>query len=203
MSYQSSKNKLQEIFQQRGEPLPTYTTSSVEHGGEQLFRATVRLACGRTFVGEPMKRKKDAEILAAACALPNAVAKPVEVGASACLFVDMENVPTVLDVLRAQVSLPQSKIIGFHSQNMNYSNADTLPDNYEIVQVPTMYRDGADVGLTMYLGACLMKEEYTNLAIVSKDHFANAAADCVRAWSTKHICVCRDAQSVIEWLKTV
>lgn len=203
MPYTSSKNKLQEIYQKRGEPLPTYSSVLIDiDNGEKLFKATVTLACGRTFVGEPMKKKVHAEILAAAVALLHVTTAPAQLTSCACLFLDMENVPKAMNALLTEVVVPNTKIVGFHSMNTEY-DVNSMPSNFEIVKVPTMHKDGADVGMLMYLGACLQKEQYTNIALVTKDHFACAAVDCVRAWSDKQITVCRDANSVIEWLKSL
>ena len=198
MTYQSSKNKLQEILQKRGEAPPTYT--AVASNGE--FRATVTLPDGRSFTGEPMTRKKHAEILAAAVAIPHVVPTPTRIDATACVFIDVENVPTALDALRTQVDVPGVKVFGFHSLNTTVDTTG-LPDNFEIVKVPSAHRDAADVGILIYLGSWMTKLEFNSIAIVTKDHFAHAAAECVAAWSTKDMHVCRDAQGVIEWLQSI
>jgi len=199
MTYRSSKNKLQELLQQRGDAPPTYTAVSSDGG----FRATVTLPDGRTFTGEPMTRKKHAEILAAAAALPHAVSAPTHLAATACVFIDLENVPNALDTLRTQVHVPSVRFFVFHSLNTAPVDATDLPDNFQTVRVPSVHRDAADVGILMYLGSWMNKPEFHNVAVVTKDHFAHAAAECVAAWSDKQMHVCRDAQEVIDWLKTI
>ena len=197
MAYRSSKNKLQELLQQRGDAPPTYAAVPCNDG----FRATVTLPDGRTFTGEPMTRKRHAEILAAAAAIPHAVSAPTHLAVTACVFIDLENVPNALDTLRTQVYVPSVRFFAFQSLNTAPVEATELPNNFKIVRVPSVHRDAADVGILMYLGIWLNKPEFHNIALVTKDHFAHAAAECVAAWSNKEMQVCRDARDVIDWLK--
>lgn len=207
MPYVSSKNRLQEALQKRGEGCPWYTSVEVSTELGKMFVSTVHFCDGRQFSGERMLRKKDAEMMAAAAALPHAIPDPTHLvlrnAKYAYVFIDTENVPTAINTLNSKVSVPGVKYFAFHSQNTTVDTTD-LPDSFKVVAVPSALKDAADVGILLYLGRLLHKmSPVSNIALVTRDHFAEAAAQCVMGWSDKQVKVCRDADSVIEWLKTL
>ena len=102
----SSKNKLQEVFQKRGEQLPQYSTTSV--GG--AFVSVVTLADGRSFTSSSFPSKKVAELDAAEKAIAGTV-KPDRLTAGIH--------PQVVKLRDISPSPPPKSVLLIDLENMN------------------------------------------------------------------------------------
>lgn len=121
----SSKNKLQEFFQKRQEPLPVYATEKdpLSESHQPRWKSIVTVHGGKRFVGEYTSKKSDAESSAAQLALKtlridseekviplvdypslDCLSTPHDVfhncmDASTIVFIDIENIPQAIDMV--------------------------------------------------------------------------------------------------------
>ncbi|MCA9330002.1 hypothetical protein KDA11_05110 [Candidatus Saccharibacteria bacterium] len=177
----SSKNSLQEYCQKRQMPLPLY---SVWQTADNMFQASVNLE-DMVFWSGHCRRKKDAELDAAARALGAIEAKPVptqtvEVSEGNYLIIDLENVGPK----RANEMLAKYRGINiyvFASKNHPTWNKFAAEHVTRIETIPGR-RDGADVQIAFHMGYLVHEVPPSSHFIIwTADHFGFALAECIRA----------------------
>lgn len=196
----SFKNDLQEYFQKRKLPIPTYTTTragGVAH--DPRWVAQVTLSDGRIYVSSPYSSKKSAELEAAETAIEAleedgvVVEKPDPEHAyyfrdhNVIALIDVENQPAALGEMVEKTSSSGMSIYAFYSRGhplgRKIEGTDYVSDErVNIIEVPSTRSDGADVGMMVMLGMMLETSPATTYIIISNDHFAEAAADVVREY---------------------
>lgn len=194
----SAKSHLQEIFQKQGKSLPIY--QSVREGGydhSPRFSATVILANGRKYFGKG-SNKREAEKDAAEQALKDVQKRPPRSRSKKpvkrvttkpkirksegkiCILIDLENKPKIPEELVGHIE-PGMDVIAFASTE--HPTLKSLRDKklefVQIVEVPCTRKNGADIGLTLFVGL-LLNQNYESFIIVSGDSFGYCLADCIQ-----------------------
>lgn len=185
----TSKSKLQEIYQKQGLPLPQYILTRI--GGSDhapLFRSTVILPCGKKYTSEGSSRK-DAEKKVAEKAIIEIRGKTrvrSRTKERVCILVDLENRPKIPEQLSEYLQFPNIDLIAFAStEHHTIQNLRNLSlKGVKIIEVPCTRKDGADVGLTLFMGVLLYQNSkvngsYNHFIIVSGDNFGYCLKDCV------------------------
>ena len=97
------------------------------------------------------------------------------------IIIDVENVHKALDDILSRVSKSKNiDILCFISEDHYMKTKLNLSDHrVRLIEAPTSRSDGADIGIVMYIGFLLAREAYQRYFIISKDHFADAAVDCI------------------------
>lgn len=165
MSHLNAKSRLQELAHKKGEKLPKYETKAQGAG----FISTV-YTCGFRYDGVETSTKKEAEQQAAIAALN--VLQQISyleyipgVSRRVHLFIDGENMHNHEKELEEYLHLVLVDV--FVSKN-----ALVIRDGYHVI--PTIIRDGADVGMSMYIGSYVDKHPDEVYLILTKDHFGAA-----------------------------
>lgn len=213
---EDNKSILQNYVQCRGGAVPTY--KNVRVGGEDhtpIWSAIVRITPSLTFQGEPSPSKKEAHFSAAGIALKRLreaedrdrsaelllaqemypikeshTQKTGTTDSRRVLLVDVENIPNFIYTLFAQYAhlvsdLDIHAFVGEHSPlvTKDYSRGVVVHI------VPGTHRDGADCCLTVFTGFLLSQGEYDIYYIATRDHFAVALCEMIRApdmpWGAK------------------
>ena len=220
----SFKNTLQELYQKQKLPLPKYKT--VRLGGEEhkpIFISTITLYDGQIIEGTSENTKKTAELNVAKKVLelvnpPKIIEKrSFNLKRKICLFVDIENKPIIEDLLDFIEDLSKIHIHAFASEDhpsliklkeLKQTRKKDF-ESIEIIEVPTTRKDGADIGLMLFVGGFLFKKMYKDYIIITNDHYGDALVDCVRGinkmydWgpSNPRIHCCRTLERIIEKLE--
>lgn len=97
------------------------------------------------------------------------------------IIIDVENVHKALDDILSRVSKSKNiDILCVISEDHYMKTKLNLSDpRVRLIEAPTSRSDGADIGIVMYIGFVLAREAYQRYFIVSQDHFADAAVDCI------------------------
>lgn len=224
----SSKNELQEYFQRRKKSIPSYDTFKT--GGsdhEPLWTSHVKIYNGGIFSSGPQKNKKQAELKAAEEALKKLEENGLDPeythnfsfsDKKINILVDIENKPGFISEFIDSVKTKNVKIIGFLSCGSSLKRkmeerGITKDKRVELITIPSIRSDGADVGMCVYTGYLLGSSNALAYIIVSGDKFAGALGDCIedylkvlpippRSPCPKRLetCVCRDLEEVVEKL---
>lgn len=97
------------------------------------------------------------------------------------IIIDVENVHKALDDILSRVSKSKNiSILCVISEDHYMKTKLNLSDpRVRLIEAPTSRSDGADIGIVLYIGFLLAQESYQQYFIVSKDHFSDAAMDCI------------------------
>jgi len=189
----SFKNTLQEYYQKKRSSLPVY--NSFRKGGldhNPKFISTLTLPDGKKFQAEGSS-KKDAETKVARKAVLTLFPpqkkvqkriwrKPPKNGKRTCILVDLENKHKMVENILDRFGSIYIDIIVFASTDhpsLLKLRESCERDRVKIVEIPCRRKDGADIGLTLYVGDMLHKDEYDTIIIVTEDHFGDTLAECV------------------------
>jgi len=98
------------------------------------------------------------------------------------IIIDVENVPSSLEQLLSSITKSKNiDIVCMISEDHHTKNKLNLSDKrVKLMEAPTTRKDGADMGIVLYIGYLLAKERYRCYIIISKDHFADATIDCIK-----------------------
>lgn len=182
LSLPTAKNELQEHFQKRGLPLPTYEQR--QHGLAGLWMSTVTI----TYAEKPMQirsskpwpQKVDADKDAAAQALrflrtyPDV--KPVYTPPerpSGVVLIDLESIPQVK--LSTVAFPPEWWIVGFHSKLCTWPEAENLGAKMQLQKINDGHKDSADHLMTYWAAKVVCHtERLRKVVIVTRDHYGGA-----------------------------
>lgn len=213
----SFKNILQELYQKQKLPLPKYET--VRLGGRDhrpVFVSKITLFDGQIVEGDQETTKRSSELNAAEKALQlvnpvkNIEPRDFNLKRRVGIFIDIENKPIIEDILNIVGVSTKIHIYAFASEEhpslIKVKNKDFDMENFQLIEVPTTRKDGADIGLMLFVGGLLFKKSYKDFIIVTGDHYGDALADCVQGinkmydWgsSNPRIHCCRTFDKVIQ-----
>lgn len=204
----SSKNRLQEIFQQQGLALPVYHTEQI--GGPAhapVWVSEVKLPSGERTRGDKTTSKTAAEQSAADKALlkiASRSASPKKVlhidqtvsvrptppeqksVIRTCLLINGENLPDLAKTASSFL-VPGLEIlifIGHHHHHLSERDYGV-----QKVLVPTTHLNGVDSCMQVYVGTFLQTDKYDRYLIGTRDHFGSALVDLIQSpempWAAK------------------
>lgn len=207
MEISNAKNKIAEFLQKNRLPLPKYTSERV--GGADhspLWLSTVELHDGRKFKGEIRNTKTLAEISSAEKALKSIKDEtqtekvsrfetPRETDLETCevpkksktvVLVDFENLPNFIK--QGEKILMKHTVYVFVGELHELADAP-LPSWVKKVVVPSTRANAADSCIQMYIGMFLVKEEYEEYIIATRDRFGSNLVDLITSsnllWKAK------------------
>lgn len=171
----NSKNRLQEIYQKKKEPMPKYKTylqGGKPHCPHFISEITVN---NIKFVSEIYSNKKDAETDVAEKVLnyldkiksidyerPKLIDKVV--------IIDLENIPVI-----SKTFSPNTYVIGFMSKSSSpYSKIEDYKNKMEIKIIDSSIKDATDTYIIFYTARLITElSKNMNIYIVTKDHFGS------------------------------
>jgi len=172
----SFKIQLQELCQKQNDVLPKYLTEYV--GGEDhapKWKSFV-FVYEDSYEGAIRSRKKDAENSAAQEALRNILSSSIgeENSKQPLILIDLENQGDSIEFLR-EYEFDAADVWGIASQG--HPILDKVSGLIVTKEIPTTVSDGADIGLCVLAARAM--EQYSQLIVVSNDHFAVGLQECL------------------------
>lgn len=189
----SAKNLLQEYYQKKGLPLPTYETKRI--GGSDhspLFISTVITSDDLIIDSSPKNTRKKSELDAANKAYEVVKTKSKlsdestmsklsiksnnennkKIIDNVIIYIDIENKPNSAGNILNEYSI---EIIGFVSRR--HPIAENINDYpCKVIIIPTIVKNGADIGMCMYIANNLPSKDKT-IILLTNDNFGLAAND--------------------------
>lgn len=195
------KNKLQEYYQKRGLPLPTYQSSVSGPSHAPQWISKVSHGDGLIAKGQPSSSRVNSEQSAAEAALDQISEKreKLKIDKSTVLLVDIENLQTLIDQL-LEYDLPDDlEIYGFVSEHHHLAEKEFSVNK---VIVPSSHRDAVDTCIQIYTGIFLMEGKYDHYLIATRDHFASSLVQMIRApgfpWTPKTASIITGVKSLLQ-----
>lgn len=203
-----AKNSLQEWAQQRGVPLPIYESQSDGPAHKPIFSALCHVS-GQQFRSSADAHhtsKKDAEKSAAQMALLSLkgeeecpqltetnISKEATLSASVLVIVDADNVDVPLKFMQKH----DASFLFFVARNGSKPTTDyELCANAMVFTCPCIGKDATDIYLTYETKGFRDMFPTADIAIFTKDHFAQTLAVIAKA---THVC---NLNELSEWLKS-
>ncbi len=182
----SFKNKLQEIIQRDGGPIPKYITSRIggtEH--QPIFKSLViytlstvaNKACGKE-----ARNKKEAEQSAAQKAIqqlslqPNSPRLRLDSTDQIYILIDLENVD-IKKFMNKYSFNDYVDVYGFISEH--HPQSDNKIRGVNVIKVPSSRPDAADVGMIMYATQISLNQLNSSLILVSNDRIFCVLKECL------------------------
>lgn len=183
----SSKNILQELFQKRRAPLPTYSSWCSGPPHNPAWSATVT-ANDRTFQSDECSSKIAAECNAADKALAaiktERTAKLASSGIThdirVLIMIDIENLPALAGQLVEEVDLAAIhtvSVLGFVGHNHPFHNK--LWRGIRSIVVRSSQADAVDSAMQVYAGVAMAKNLYDLYVVATMDRFSLALRDAI------------------------
>lgn len=187
----NTRNKLQEMYQKKQLPLPTYQTircGGVDH--QPLWKSTVTLYNGEQYVGDVCESKTKSDISAASYALTSLNQKktlikvcdpPVNQIKSTlmnsnsnissqirtAILVDTENLHKFIDEILDR--LHEFTVYAFVGEHHCLVNKEYPSGVIKIIS-PSTRPNGTDTCIQVYTGMLLAQEAYDNYLIATRDY---------------------------------
>lgn len=193
----SAKNQLQEFFQKLKQPLPKYSTASINDNS--YWQSTVNIG-NKQYTGEPFKTKVEAEQSAALLCLNSLTNSSnsnglinellplyqLPLNANTYVFIDIESVPHIVNT---QLNYPpETAILGFLSSyhHLNVEPKLTqLKSKLSLNFINSTERDATDHLLTFTVAqyCCIWVQNSApeSVIIITKDHFGSVLKHLVQS----------------------
>lgn len=195
------KNKLQEYYQKRSLPLPTYYSTVTGPSHAPTWSSTVSHGDGLIAEGNPYSSRVQSEQSAAESALVQLSGKKEKIGIDhpTVLLVDIENLQTLIDQLQEYDLPDELEIYGFVSEHHHLAEKE-FPVTKVIV--PSSHRDAVDTCIQMYTGIFLMEGKYEHYFIATRDHFGASLVEMIQApgfpWEPKTASIITSVKGLLQ-----